>query len=189
MNSRPNENQQKSDHLQGNRLSSNPGIKDLSGENTRVDYTELKYRAPENVVATKFAKGLGIFSIALGAVELLAPAALGQMIGLSDKYSRYLPLLGVREVAHGVAIMSQTKPTESAWSRVVGDGVDLAFLKTACDDSENNSTRLACATVAVLGVTALDILCASMLSKQIWTENEHALTPTTFGQTSGRQTY
>jgi hypothetical protein len=156
---------------------------------SNVDYTELKYRSAENVGTAKLAKGLGIFSIALGLAEVLAPAQMGALIGVSDRYRTFLPLLGMREIAHGIGIMSQTKPTESVWSRVAGDAIDLAFLGAAFAGGENNKLRLTGAALAVLGVTALDVMCAQALSSQKWSEADaNPGAPTTVGQSSARQT-
>ena len=154
-----------------------------------ADVTELKYRSPANVGTAKMAKGIGMFSIALGLAEVLAPAKMGELIGVSDRYRTFLPLLGIREIAHGIGIMSQTKPTESVWSRVAGDALDLAFLGSAFAGKENNKRRLTGATIAVLGVTALDIMCATALSKQDWSDTDgNVMAPTTVGQSSARQT-
>jgi hypothetical protein len=160
-----------------------------SETSSSIDYTELKYRSAENVEAAKFAKGLGVFSIVLGLAEVLAPSKMGELIGVSNKYQTFLPLLGIREIAHGIGIISQTKPTESVWSRVVGDAIDLAFLGAAFASPENNKSRLTIATLAVLGVTALDVLCAQTLTSQEWSDADGNLAaPTTFGQPSARQT-
>jgi hypothetical protein len=154
-----------------------------------VDLTELKYRSTANVGTAKFAKGLGMFSIALGLAELLAPAQVGELIGVSPRYRAFIPALGVREIAHGVGIMMQAKPTESVWSRVAGDAIDLAYLGAAFTGEENNKARLVGATVAVLGVTALDIMCAQALSAEQWSDADgNILAPTTVGQSSARQT-
>jgi hypothetical protein len=148
---------------------------------------ELKYRSPANVATTKFAKGLGMFSIALGLAELLAPAQVGELIGVSPRYRTFIPALGLREIAHGVGIMMQDKPTEAVWTRVLGDGVDLAYLGAAFMGEENNKRRLIGATVAVLGVTAMDVMCAQALSAEQWSDADGNLAaPTTVGQTSGR---
>jgi hypothetical protein len=153
-----------------------------------VDHTELKYRSPANVGTAKLAKGIGVFSIALGLAEVLAPAQMGELIGVSNRYRGFLPLLGVREIAHGIGIMSQAKPTESVWSRVAGDAIDLVYLGAAFAGRENNKRRLTGATIAVLGVTALDIMCAAALSKQDWSDADgNPAAPTTLGQASGRQ--
>ena len=151
------------------------------------DYVELKYRSVKNVSTAKFAKGLGYFSIALGLAEVFAPGRLGELIGVDDKHRSFLPVLGLREIASGVGILGQTKPTESVWSRVGGDAIDLAFLGSAFASDETNKKRLTGAAIAVLGVTALDILCAQQLSKQKWSDaDKNPLAPTTVGQPSGR---
>lgn len=148
---------------------------------------ELKYRSVENVASAKFAKGLGMFSIALGLAEVLAPGRLGDLIGLDDKYKSYLPLLGAREIASGIGILRGEKPAAAVWSRVGGDSIDLAFLGTAMADKDADRSRLGMATAAVAGVTVLDVLCAQKLSKP-WTEaDRNPLAPTTVGQTSARQ--
>jgi hypothetical protein len=147
---------------------------------------ELKYRSVENVAAAKFAKGLGLFSIALGLTEVLAPGQLAGFIGLNDTYRRYLPLLGAREIAHGVGIMRSDKPSTAVWTRVGGDAIDLAFLGAAMADSQTNNRRLGVAAAAVAGVTLLDVLCAQKLSKP-WSEADgNPLAPTTVGQPSAR---
>ena len=147
---------------------------------------ELKYRSVENVAAAKFAKGLGLFSIGLGLVEVLAPGQLAGLIGVNDKYRRYLPLLGAREIAHGVGIMRSDKPTTAVWTRVGGDAIDLAFLGAAMADKNTSKPRLGVAVAAVAGVTLLDVLCAQKLSKP-WSESDgNPLAPTTVGQPSAR---
>src|SRR5687767_3215041 len=90
---------------------------DRSGANQRIDFeakrqrqklepdskeygTELKYRSAANVGTGKLAKGLGYFSIGLGLMELLMPAQVGEMIGVSSRYRAFLPVLGLREIAH-----------------------------------------------------------------------------------------
>jgi hypothetical protein len=160
-----------------------------SDNQSNIDLTELKYRNVGNASTAKLAKGLGLFSIALGLAEILAPAQVGELIGVSPRYRAFLPALGMREIASGVGILMQAKPTESVWSRVVGDAIDLAYLGAAFTGEENNKARLAGATVAVLGVTALDVMCAQALSTQEWSDTDgNVLAPTTVGQSSARQT-
>lgn len=149
--------------------------------------TELKYRGAANVGTGKLAKGLGYFSIGLGLMELLMPAKVGEMIGVSNRYRAFLPVLGLREIAHGAAILSQQKPTAGVWSRVGGDAVDLAYLGLAFAGKENNKNRLIGATIAVLGVTALDVMCAQALSSEDWGAGINPTAPTTVGQPSARQ--
>lgn len=167
----------------GNGQGSQSDAQTFSGE----DHVELKYRSVKNVSTAKFAKGLGVFSIALGLAEVLAPAQVGELIGVSNRYRKFLPILGLREIAHGIGILYQAKPTEAVWTRIAGDAVDLAFLGAAFTAEENNKTRLTGATIAVLGVAALDLLCAQQLSSQNWRDEGNPMAPTTVGQTSGRR--
>ena len=157
----------------------------VPGEN----FVELKYRSLENIATGKLAKGIGVFSIALGLAEMLAPAQVGGMIGVSNRYRGFLPILGAREVAHGIGILANAKPTTALWTRVGGDVIDLAYLGAAYAGKETNKRRLTGATVAVLGVALLDLYCAQKLSSKSWSENDgNPMAPTTIGQPSGRRT-
>jgi uncharacterized membrane protein len=110
------------------------------------------------------AKALGWFSIGLGVAEVLAPRAVARVIGIQP-HPLMLPVFGMREIAAGVGILTQPKPAEWVLGRVAGDVCDLAALATAVPSSETNHARLALATVAVAGVTVLDLLCAQQLSE------------------------
>jgi hypothetical protein len=154
---------------------------------TGVYNIELKYRSAKNLSSAKLARGLGLFSIALGLAEVLAPSRLAEMIGVGARHQKFLPALGLREIAHGVGILLQAKPTGAVWTRVGGDAIDLAFLGSAFASDETNKTRLTGATAAVLGVAALDLLCAQQLSNQNWQESDAGgITPTNVGQSSAR---
>jgi uncharacterized membrane protein len=76
-------------------------------------------------------------------------------------------LYGLREIASGLMIFSQgKKPAQGVWSRVAGDAVDLATLGAAAISPRTNKAGVLFGTVNVLGVTALDWLCAQELSRQ-----------------------
>jgi uncharacterized membrane protein len=75
--------------------------------------------------------------------------------------------MGLREIAHGVAIFAQgRRPAAAVWSRVAGDALDLAALAAAAASPDSDKGRVAFATANVLAVTALDVLCAQQLSSQ-----------------------
>jgi len=114
--------------------------------------------------AKRLAKGLGWFSIGLGLAELLAPRAIANISGVSNKHTGLIRLYGLREIASGITIFSQEKPTEGVWSRVVGDALDLTSLGMAARNPEAKLGRVAFATANVLAVTALDVVCAMQLS-------------------------
>jgi len=115
----------------------------------------------------KLANGLGWFSIGLGLAEVLAPRSVARIAGLtneSDDY-RLLRSFGLREIASGIGILSKPQATEWMWGRVAGDMMDLAYLSSALTSANSDRMRVATATAAVLGVTALDVLCSQELSR------------------------
>lgn len=152
-----------------------------------ADVVELKYRSLENLGSSKLAKGLGYFSIALGLAEIVAPRAVGSLMGVNGRYKKALPLLGAREIAHGIGIMKSVRPSTAMWTRVGGDALDLAFLGAAGREPEANKGRLAASAAAILGITLLDIYCAQKLSSNEWSEADgNPTAPTTLGQPSAR---
>ncbi len=114
------------------------------------------------------AEGLGWFSVGLGLAEITAPQGLATLIGveLDGRRGRTLMrALGAREIAAGLGILSGRRRTAWMWSRVLGDAIDLALLGSAMSSSRNQRARVSAATMAVVGVTAVDVLTAARLSR------------------------
>ena len=116
--------------------------------------------------AEKVARGLGWFSIGLGLAELLMPRAVARICGGEGKHTALIRLYGLREIAAGLMIFSSRKPAAGVWSRVAGDAIDLATLAAAYVNPRTNKAGVLFATANVLGVTAVDIMCAQELSVQ-----------------------
>jgi uncharacterized membrane protein len=115
----------------------------------------------------RVARGLGWFSIGLGLAELLTPGLIARLCGGQGRHTGLIRLYGLREIAAGLMIFSQgNKPAGGVWARVAGDALDLATLAAAAVSPRTNKAGVAFATVNVLGVTALDVLCAQELSRQ-----------------------
>ena len=110
----------------------------------------------------RLARGLGWFSIALGAAEVLAPGTLGRALGMKDKEG-LLRTYGLREIATGVAILSATDPAPWIWARVGGDALDIATLTQSFDADNPKKGNVGIALAAVAGVTALDVICGRRL--------------------------
>ena len=107
----------------------------------------------------RWARGLGWFSIGLGVAQIAAPRALCRLIGIRQSPG-LIRLIGLREVAAGVGILSQSRPTGWLWGRVGGDAMDLALLGSALATGQTARSRVVAATAAVAGVTALDVACS-----------------------------
>lgn len=109
------------------------------------------------------ATALGWFSLGLGLAEVVMPRSLSKFFGIEDR-PLLLRLLGAREIASGIGILTQRQPAGGLWARVGGDLMDLALLGAAMASPNTNRGALAAATTAVAGVTALDVRCAQQLS-------------------------
>ena len=125
-----------------------------------------KLQQPQQV--KKIATGLGWFSIGLGVAELVAPDSVARLIGVKPTSTSrtLLRAFGARELAAGIGILSNDRPTGWVWSRVAGDVMDLSMLGTAMTKDDTDRSRLNAATAAVIGVTALDIVAGNGLSSQ-----------------------
>ena len=114
------------------------------------------------------ANALGWFSIGLGVAQIVAPRAMSRLVGVDDdgRNAVVMRTLGLREITAGIGILSKPRAPEWVWSRVAGDMMDLAMLGKALTSSDNRRGKTTAATLAVLGVTALDVLCADQLSRR-----------------------
>jgi uncharacterized membrane protein len=118
--------------------------------------SELRSEQPPASAA--LARGLGVFSLALGVAELAMPKLLARAIGIESgpKTTLLTRLMGAREIAAGVAVLLAPKSPLPLWMRVAGDAVDLSLLALATPQ-RTSGLRLLGAFAAVGGVTALDI--------------------------------
>jgi uncharacterized membrane protein len=117
----------------------------------------------------RLANFLGVFSIGLGLAEVAMPGVIARICGIkdADDHNRsVVRLMGVREISHGLAILSNQQPEKAVWSRVAGDALDLALLGSTFSNPRNDRAATLFATANVLAVTALDIMCAKQLSMQ-----------------------
>jgi hypothetical protein len=113
-----------------------------------------------NQQTDSLARSLGWFSLALGAMELLAPRALTRALGVRGR-EELVAAYGVREIATGIGILSAADPAPWIWGRVGGDALDLTTLAAWLGGRRRGNVLLALAAVA--GVTALDVICARSL--------------------------
>lgn len=112
----------------------------------------------------KVSLGLGLFSLALGAAEILAPRKITRALD-ADGHERLVRGFGVREVVAGIGILAQPAVATGVWSRVAGDALDLGALGLAARGSPRNRAVWG-AIVFVVGATVLDALTAHGLDRQ-----------------------
>ena len=104
---------------------------------------------------------LGLFSIGLGLWELAAPRSVARVTG-ARLHPQLIQAYGLRELMAGFGILSDHQPRGWLWARVAGDALDLATLGAAYAEarSDDDRQKVLASVAAVVGVTALDVLCA-----------------------------
>jgi uncharacterized membrane protein len=120
----------------------------------------------DRLLETSLARGLGLFSLGLGAVQLLAPARFSRWVGVrpgaaSQTVTR---AVGLRELTAAAGLLSRPRPVAFTWSRVVGDLMDVALLSRAAAAPTARRSRVAAILVATAGITLLDLISSSLLS-------------------------
>lgn len=118
----------------------------------------------------KAARMLGWTSLAVGITEIAATAWVEEQLGV-DGHDTLIRTMGVRELAAGVAILSQPGLNRmlagSLWARVAGDAMDLALLGAGAPRTRNPK-GLATISGVVLGVTGLDVVVATLVQGQLF---------------------
>lgn len=116
--------------------------------------------------ADSLARGLGWCGIGLGIFEILAPQRVARMIGMeSEAIEPVIRIYGLREIGTGVLTLSPDRVI-GMWGRVAGDVLDVATLAKGLTRSNSRRSNVAAALMAVLGVTALDVLAANKITAQ-----------------------
>lgn len=115
----------------------------------------------------KLGLGLGVFSLALGAVEVAAPGRLARALGLDEggPARKTIFAFGLRAIAAGVMLLRGPAVSTNVWNRVLGDGLDIGALLLALGPS-TKPRAVAGALAFVGGATALDLLTARGLDEQ-----------------------
>lgn len=108
--------------------------------------------------ADRMAKNLGWFSFALGLVELAAPTQITRALGVQGKEG-LVRAFGVREIGSGLLSLSPDKQ-KGLWSRVAGDGLDMATLLAALKPGNPKRDNVMIALIVVSGIALLDIATA-----------------------------
>jgi len=116
------------------------------------------------------AHALGLASIGIGLTELLAPERVERMLGIDDQPSHrgILRVLGIRELMHGIGILTASGPGElspGVWSRVAGDVLDTALLGVAATKTKRPRSFAAVAA-SVMAIGVADLCSALKVSRE-----------------------
>jgi hypothetical protein len=108
------------------------------------------------------ARALGWFSYGLGLAELLAPRRFTRALGMEGNET-LVRAYGAREIASGMLTLSLEKDL-GLWSRVAGDGLDIATVFTALRPSNPKKGNVVLALAMLAGITALDVMNAQAVT-------------------------
>jgi len=131
----------------------------------RPGLTRTEWRGRQQDHATGLANALGWFSLGLGVAQVVAPDSVARLIGVEsdDRTRNIMRGIGAREIASGVGILTNTRPTNWVRARVAGDAMDLALLTRALRTSSTDRQRTSASLAAVLAIGVLDAYCAQRL--------------------------
>jgi hypothetical protein len=118
-------------------------------------------------VAKQAGLGLGLFSLALGAAELMAPGRIARALGLNPEggAATTLKAFGLREAMAGAMLVRGPALSTNVWNRVLGDAMDLGALTLALRTTRKPGA-VAGALAFVGSVTALDWWTARALDRE-----------------------
>ena len=118
-----------------------------------------------NTPAYKTARGLGWFSLALGAAEILAPGFVSRALGFNE-HRALVRGFGIRELASGLGILMAKNPVPWLWALFAGDIVDMTALLPSLGRRNRQRGTAAGAMLSVAAVALVDYLCARQLGGQ-----------------------
>lgn len=123
------------------------------------------------------ARSLVWVSLGLGLMEVIMPKRIQRFVGIKrGDYSGLIRMMGVREILHALLIFTQGRPHLGVWSRVAGDALDLGLLGAAFTSPKvkTRDNRMMAVGASLLGVTAVDALVASQLTKRRQEEKRYS---------------
>lgn len=105
----------------------------------------------------KLVKGLGAASFGLGLSEVLGAGKVAEMAGIdnSRRARAVIRVLGLRELGHAAALTFG--PRQLVWTRVAGDGIDLALLRKGMTQGNGSRRRGTVSTAGLAAIAAADI--------------------------------
>ena len=110
-------------------------------------------------------KLLGSVSLCLGVTQLLAGKRIRNALGLPVP-----PILvmatGLREIASGFVVLAHPDETLPIGVRIAGDVIDLAVLGAALLPGNRRRPAALLATVAVAGITVLDLAAGGVMRQR-----------------------
>lgn len=111
------------------------------------------------------ARGLGWFSLLLGATQLLAARQLTRSSGMKTG-SGTMRLCGLREMVNGAGLLLTDNPRPWLQARLAGDALDLSTLASGLTLAHTDKGRVLLSLLTVAGITAADLAVLQALDRE-----------------------
>lgn len=112
------------------------------------------------------ARALGLFSVTLGAMEVLMPKRIGRFLGMPAARREAVKGVGLREIATGLGLLASVFPSKLLWLRVAGDVIDMAKLEPGLTRRNPKRGNVALVMLGLAAVTLVDIAAASAAGRR-----------------------
>lgn len=112
----------------------------------------------------KISLGLGVFSLALGAIELFGSKRIARSLD-AEGHEGLVKGFGAREVLAGVNLLAAPAVATNMWNRVAGDVMDIVAASAAARNSPGNKLTWG-ALAFVASAAVLDAWVAIGLDKE-----------------------
>jgi uncharacterized membrane protein len=128
-------------------------------------------------VGRTLSRGLGAFSLGLGAVQLVAPRRLLRATGYPPRGSSPLVMrvIGLRELGAAGGLLVQRWPVPFAWMRVAGDAMDLALAGRGLRARDVHRSRAMATFGALVAVTAADLATGVLITREAPAQKDGSL--------------
>jgi uncharacterized membrane protein len=126
------------------------------------------------------ARGLGFFSLGLGLAQVLAPDRFAEFVGVRPNSQRLTATraVGARELGAACGLLASPKPVIWPWLRVAGDVMDIGLVGRAFTMRDTRRERAAMAILALVGITAVDVVAGLVMTNESGPQGTATMTPT-----------
>lgn len=130
---------------------------------TRILIPVGRRTPPAFSVAHVVAQTLALFSVLIGALEVVAPVRLARQLGLRGKEP--LPRTYGREITAGVAALAGFLGP-AMWARIFSELRDVATLPPGRRTNRHTARNISIAVGVVAGIALIDLCVAALLSRR-----------------------
>jgi len=140
----------------------------------QLSHPQARRRGPSKLLSG-MKPALALMSLGLGVLMITKPRRVTELVGVRARHKNIVRLMGMREIGHALSILAAPRTEIGVWSRVAGDGLDLAAMSVALRDPCTDRSRSTVALGALAGIAAADLVCARQLQRWSRSASERSI--------------